>query len=333
MKTILVKNNRNRFFIAWTVLLLLNIFGFILTANFDENHVSMFKNTLICSLTFYPFFYYGKRELINPKHFLWFFFFMLLVAVLQFFNTTASLMAEQNGENVVNNVAYMFVLLIPFVFLIRKSRLTSGAILGIILLFIIFGNKRGALITAVVGVLFYAYYQLRTIEKHNRIKGYATVLILFVSLGYFTYQTFESNEFLINRMIQLSEGNTSNRTEIYSAIINTWVNSKNPLNIFFGYGFASSIKITGTHFAHNDWLELLSNFGLLGVTVYFIIFASALRYIRRNVWDTNKKILMLVILSMWFMTTLYSMWYTSLNAALNVMLFGYLIGSRKKNIE
>ncbi len=326
------KEKKKNFLIAWTLLLIVNVLGFIITANFDHNHVSMFKNTLICSLTFYPFFYYGRHDFIKANHFLWFLYSMLLVTVLQFYSTTASLMEEQNRENVVNNVAYMFVLLIPFVFLIRKNKLLSIATLGIISLFIILGNKRGALITAAVGVIFYAFYQLRTVEKHNRVKGYTLFFIFFTVLGYFIYQFFESNEFLINRMIQLSEGNTSYRTANYTAIINTWVNSGNFLNIFFGFGFASSIQITGIHFAHNDWLELLSNFGLLGVFVYLLIFVSALSYLRRNRWEINKKILLLTILAMWFMTSLYSMWYTSLGASLNVMLLGYLFGSKKKDI-
>ena len=333
VNSLILKDKKQSFYIVWTFLLVLNVIGFIITGNFDEAQVSMFKNTIVCSLTFYPFFYYGKRGFIKEKHFMWFFSVMLLIVILQFYKTSTTLMFEQSRENVVNNIAYMFVLLIPFVFLIRRSKLISGVIFGVIMLYIIMANKRGALITGIVGMLFYVYYQLRTIKKHNRFKGYIVFTLLFASLIYFAYQNYMSNEYMLMRMQQLSEGNTSYRTENYTNIINTWVNSKSIVNLLFGFGFAASLQITGIHFAHNDWVELLSNFGLLGVVIYFSLFFAAFKYVKNISFDKEKKILLLAILAMWFMTTLYSMWYTSLNASLNVMLLGYLFGSKDKLLK
>jgi len=125
-----------------------------------------------------------------------------------------------------------------------------------------------------VGSIIYIYYQLRTVEKRNRFKGYAIVLILITALGFFAYKTYQNNEYLIARMTAMAEGDSSLRNVIYANIFNSWVNSDNILNFFFGYGFAGSLKLSGGSFAHNDWLEMLSNFGLTGVLVYLFLFVA-----------------------------------------------------------
>lgn len=93
-------------------------------------------------------------------------------------------------------------------------------------------------------------------------------------------------------MENMLEGNVSGRDRIYANIFNGWLDSDNFINLLFGYGFAGSRLLSGSgHFAHNDWLELLSNFGLLGVTIYIVLFYSASKFIRNNKWGSDKKII------------------------------------------
>ena len=77
-----------------------------------------------------------------------------------------------------------------------------------------------------------------------------------------------SEEFMIKRMASILEGNTSGRDVIYGTIFTKWYSSTNIWNLLFGFGFAGSLEITGGSYAHNDWLELLSNFGLTGIIAY-----------------------------------------------------------------
>lgn len=134
-------------------------------------------------------------------------------------------------------------------------------------------------------------------------------------------------------MENMLEGNVSGRDRIYANIFNGWLDSDNFINLLFGYGFAGSRLLSGSgHFAHNDWLELLSNFGLLGVTIYIVLFYSASKFIRNNKWGSDKKIIFITILGIWFVTTLFSMGYTSMGGYLNAIMLGYLIGSKNKYI-
>lgn len=154
--------------------------------------------------------------------------------------------------------------------------------------FIIQGVKRGAIIAGGAGLLFFLYYQLRIIERKNRFRDYIFAIGSIIVLAYFGYDYYQSNEFLVNRMEALSEGSSSGRNIIYANIFNAWYESHNILNILFGFGFGSSLILSGTgNWAHNDWLEGLEGFGLIGVILYLLLFFAALQMIYKKNWSAD----------------------------------------------
>ena len=129
-----------------------------------------------------------------------------------------------------------------------------------------------------------------------------------------------------------AQGDMSGRDIIYSNIWNSWLDS-NFFHFLFGYGFAASIKISGIGlFAHNDWLEILSNFGLLGVIIFAVLFYQGFKLSLNKEWGRDKRILMAAIITSAFATTLFSMWYTSLETYLNAMLLAYLVGIKSEKL-
>src|SRR5690606_38949449 len=95
----------------------------------------------------------------------------------------------------------------------------------------------------------------------------------FAFIGY-AYYYLSSNSFITDR---LSERGGSGRDMIYSNIINGWFGSENILNFLFGYGFNSSIYFSGSgNLAHNDWLELIINYGFIGFFIYLLLFIRSL---------------------------------------------------------
>lgn len=328
VKVILLKNPHN-FVKAWTALILLNIFGFMVTAEFIINslHFDYLKSVLITLLPFYPFYYFALCGILKAKHLLIIFIFLLPSSILLFLNQEAKIMDATSREEVVNNAAYRFVGLLPFVFLIKK-RILAMIALAIISYFVIMGAKRGAFLTGGLGIILYAYYQLRTIPKRDRFRAMLIILSGFSVLSVYAYRTYSKNEYLQQRMEGLEEGKYSGRDEIYSDIFNTWTGSESYTNLLFGYGFKGSIKIASGRVAHNDWLELLSNFGLLGFFVYLALFYTGFKSILNPHWGKNKQLLFLTILLIWFLITLFSMGYNSANFTGMFILIAYLIGSR-----
>lgn len=332
-KLLLLQIKKPLFYKAWTLLLILNVFGFIFTGSLEDPiHFSMFKGVLISLLPFYPFYYFSIIGLLSNKILLQFFILILTISILQFFTNAQQIMFEQERDSIVNNLAYTFVGLIPFAFFFRNKLLAYGAML-ILIFFIITGAKRGAIVIGVLGFLFFIYYQMRIISKKNRWKGYVVSLIGIVVLSYFAIIFLESNEFLIKRLESLIEGDSSGRDEIYANIFNAWYNNYSVIYFLFGFGFAGSTALSGVGLlAHNDWLELLSNFGLLGVSIYLFFFYAGYSSIKNQTWNDNRKIIMLTILSIWFLTSLFSMGYTSDGGYYRAVLIAFLLGGSKNII-
>lgn len=336
LKSMFTKTKKPLFYKAWTALLLLNVLGYIFTADFSFNgHFSQLKGILIASLPFYPFYHFAQRGHLKSKQLIVFFLIMLVVSIAQFYVYKVEILSirQSDNENIVNNVAYTFVFLMPYLFLLKERKLLSLLLSFVMLFFIIQGAKRGAMISGVIGMTFFAYYQLKTIDKKNKTKGVLLVVAGIAALAYFGYDYYQQNQFLVQRMQSITEGDSSGRNTIFANLFNVWVNSGSFLNLLFGHGFGSTIFLSRTgSWAHNDWLELLTNFGLLGVSIYLTLFVSATKAAFQNQWNIDKRILMMTIVSIWFFTTVVSMNYTSTNSIYQTIMLAYLIGNRKSSI-
>ena len=322
------------FYKAWTAFLFLNIIGFFFTGRLSDSYqFGMFKNTLVCLLSFYPFYYFSVKKQLAAKELLIFFLIMLPVAIGQFYYSRTLILSGRYSlnEDIVNNAAYKFVLLFPFVFLIRKNKVLSAIFTLVILFFIVAGSKRGAIVVGAVILIWYFYYQMKMIDKKQKWKGYLLSFVSIAAVTFMGYRYYLGNEYLRYRLELAAQGNISGRDVIYSDIWNAWLNS-NVFHLFFGYGFAASIKITGGSFAHNDWLEILSNFGLLGIIIFAVLFYQGFKLCLNKKWERDKRILMAAIITSAFATTLFSMWYPSLRTYLNAMLLAYLVGNKSDKL-
>jgi hypothetical protein len=70
------------------------------------------------------------------------------------------------------------------------------------------------------------------------------------------------------------EGSSSNRDIIYGTLWRHFINNDNVLQVFFGEGAFHTQNVTGYVKAHNDWLELLIDCGLITVLIYLIYWIS-----------------------------------------------------------
>jgi hypothetical protein len=335
IKTLLLTDNNALLYKAWSLLLLLNVAGFILNPDLSQGlSRDMFKNVLGGMLPFFPFYYFAKKGLLKSSHLIIFAIIILPVLILQYIvnERTYLAQADSGSTNMVNNIAYSFASLIPFIFLIRKNNYLSVIMMVVLMFFIIQGAKRGAIIAGFAGLLMYFYYQLKSMDKKKQVVGYLMVLLIICGLGAFTYYTMMSNEFLLGRMTDMLAGDSSRRDVIYKSLFETWYNSDNLFHLIFGYGFAASVKIAGTY-AHNDWLELLSNFGIAGVFTYLFLFFTALKCCLNKDWFIEKRTVMMTVTIIWFLITLVSMSYTDQGGFMQAILLGYLVGNKNYYLE
>ncbi len=330
VKTLLLGDNDSPFFRAWTIFIVLNIVGFIINPDLSAGTPrETFKNIAGCMLPFYPFYYFARKNELKANHLVVFFLVMLPITIFQFFTYRNNVLLEAGStdKDVVNNISYSFISLMPFVFLIKGRRLLSGAAMALLMLFIIQGAKRGAMIAGAIGMVIYFYFQLKTIEKEKRMQGYLVVFLIVAALSVFAWRTFMSNDFLLDRMNSMMEGDSSYRETLYTGIFSGWLDSDNFLNYLFGFGLTESLNLSRGDMAHSDWLQLLSSLGIAGIIAYVWLFLTAVKQSFKSEWLIDKRLLMLTITVLWFFISLISMGYTSMNYFSFSIIFGFLSGA------
>ncbi len=89
---------------------------------------------------------------------------------------------------------------------------------------------------------------------------------------------FETNDYFRFRIEQTLEGESSSRDVIYSQLWSHYLGNDSYLELIFGEGAFYTVNITiGNHKAHNDWLEILIDCGLLGVISYIYYWCFFIR--------------------------------------------------------
>ncbi len=318
IKTILIKNTNGNLYRAIALLFFLNVLGFLLTGNIgNEFHYHLLKSVLFSLLPFFPFFYYSKQGLLNLKFILIFALVMFLISIIRFY-LSESILIQEEGEGATNNSAYAVVAFLPFIFLLKRDSIVPIVFLVIIFALVVQSSKRGAIVIAVLCTVVYILYRFSSIHQSKyKIAAYIGLSILVLAILLLLYMIILSNDNAVDRINSIAEGQASNRDIIYLVIGQAWYNSDSIINMIFGFGFAASLRITGDFwgnegsFAHNDWLELLSNFGLIGILTYIYFFYSLLSLLKKSRYKMSRYYVVLAIILMWFVISIFSMGYLS----------------------
>ena len=310
----------------WTGLLLLNIIGFFLKGKFDNENISILRSILLNLLPFYAFYYFAQKGILKRQHLIAVLTVLTPLCIVLFIQSNLQLQDLRNREDVVDNTIYLFLGLIPFVFLFKRKVYAIIALL-IFWIFIVQSAKRAAVVCGAAGILLFFYYQLKTLNKQYLIRSYFIGIGLIFGISYWGYNYFTENEFLLTRIMQMSEGDTSGRDQLSKAVFFSWYESNNLMVYLFGRGFNTSSEVT-THVSHNDWLEMLAGFGILGFFIYFSIFSIAFKEFLHKNWSFDKKIIFICIIMIGVVTSLTSRWYWSSFAYSQCLLLPYILATR-----
>ena len=228
-------------------------------------------------------------------------------------------------DDVTVNSGYMFLELLLFLPLIRAKKVLTIIILIVSGFFIIYSAKRGVIILYIVVLSLYIPWWLK---KSRRVS--IILVIVIVVLGYVAIEYFSEYDYLMERIDKTKSGNSSHRDELYSDIWNYCMISHFQLDKFlFGFGFMSSFRMT-INVAHNDWLELLSSCGLLGISLYLCFFYRLIKAYF-HIQDTDSKKCFQLLIVVWFVKTFFSMAYTSLWYL--PLLLGFILGNNQLNMR
>lgn len=291
----------------------------------------IYKTILIALSSIYPLFYWSSKGYDLTKITLFF-------GMLYFIGICYSGLKVISNKSIeeVNNIGYHYLNFIPFILLIpRRPYLKIALCLGLNLLIVI-SAKRGAIITmGFVDIVFFTYI-LRSKELSTNIFAKVLLCAVLTCAGVYVLKSIQQNAFVIERFEQLESGNSSGRYQIYASLINNWVNHYDLVQQIIGGGFCKvpTINVLIGVYAHNDWLELLTDLGFLGVIVYLAVITNTFRIVYET-QNSQLKYLAGIIAIIWLLKSFFSMSYLDENSFMLMMLLGIITGNiyRKQKNE
>ena len=312
-----VRTTKLLYFKGYYLLLIMFTFYGILLLLTDGSHtqglairpatINYTKAIYISLLPICSCYYYTKKGYLNNNTFpLWVCAFFI-VAVAEYFRLQREVLEKflTTDEDITNNMGYIFVGLMPC-FLVFKKKLYKYIGIVACMLFVLFSMKRGAMIVGMVGVLIILYTDI----KHFRGVRKNIFILLVGVVGFVVFSFLQDNlfqnDFFNQRIEQTMEGSSSGRDVIYSTLWNSYINKFNIFHQLFGMGADGTLKVT-FNYAHNDWLEILINQGLVGVVLFFSYWIFFIRTVKDNRYSLIVRQVLFIIFVITFLRTLFSM--------------------------
>lgn len=287
-------------------------------------------------LSVIPVYVFTCRGVLDEKKMKILFFVFFVISIYAFYGGLeqemqhAALMHLDQEEFAVTNV-YSFLSLLPLVVLFKERRILQFILLGIMLVYFVISAKRGAMIlggiTAVL--LVFSMFRNETLWKKFCIVFFS---IFFIGCIYvFFLHQMESSFFFASKMERTLHGYASGRDEYARTILDYFNNHISLRQFLFGIGAQGTLSVN-ISFAHNDWLAILLEQGLIGVIVYsFYWICFVYSWIKSKVdYDAFVVIGLLIVIG--FGKSLVSMYYLPIAAEMMAtsgyfaIALGYFLG-------
>ncbi len=285
--------------------------------------LNQFKDMVAFFIPIFTGFCIGIHKRLLPKQWAIISLIIFVLAVNSYFETKVMFLREFNREEATNNAGYIFLYILPFLPLVlNKYKLLVLALLGAIFVFIMLCAKRGAIICMACMILYLLWWYLtrRRISFGTIVSILVLVTALVIGLNYF----FSESDYLQRRLEQTLEGNSSHRDVLYSVLWDAWLKA-DFLKQLFGRGIAQTVNVAG-NYAHNDWLELLTDVGFLGAFVYLMIIVSLFMFRKKLPKSSPEQAAFTVVIIFWFLKTIFSMGM-GIMGGISMMLLGTLMGN------
>ena len=286
----------------------LNFVYFLFSYFWQNPNTSQIGSSLCTLLSFSLFYYLGKSGALTEKFLNTIIIILTISAFFAYRQAEALLLVSMDRtENITNNASTNYLYLLILLFVIRKQWIRIIVMITSTFL-LLHSAKRGNILASVPMILLL----MPTFWKSGQSLFRRIVIVIVLAISaYYLYQFYNNYEYLQHRIEQTKEGSSSHRDEIYYSSWRLWIDADSYHRLFLGYGADGTIHNNIDNYrAHNDWLEVLVDYGLLGVLLYLYVFLTFLRLVWKN---RRKKVISHMLLACfltWFLKTLYSMGYT-----------------------
>lgn len=172
-----------------------------------------------------------------------------------------------------NTTSYILLSVMPFILLFRQKIKIQYFLLAFICVLLVLSFKRGAIFLGSICSIFFIFFGVSYKTKKQRNVALVCSIFLFLGLFLFVSYLLDTSIFFNQRVENTLEGNTSGRDVYASVLMNHFLNETTSLEFFFGGGAMKTLTVN-ISFAHNDWIALLIEQGLVGVLLFALYWSS-----------------------------------------------------------
>lgn len=289
------------------------------------------KTIYISLLPIYSFYYYTQKGKLDEKNLkVWVILFFML-AIVRYYTEQATRLMEIYGDETTNNSGYTILSLIPLIVYWREKSTFQYILLGVAMVFILMAMKRGAILIGALCVVWFLYQSFKNANRKAKIWVFVLTALVIVAGIYAVQYMLENSAYFVSRLEQTKEGNSSNRDIIFSSFWNYYLNETSVWQFLFGQGADASLKVFGAY-AHNDWLEILINNGLIGAIIYLVYWIRFYKEWRNSKGNSVVFMVFGLTLLIYFVSTLFSMSYNGMSTYATCG-FGYALGIYNREIN
>ena len=301
---------------------LLFVLVILLYAPFATNPQLAFAPLYV--LLSFPFFYSMSLEgKVSNRQIAFFLLIGLALAsnnTIQYYYNLDSYTFEEIYEgNFTNNSSYTIALFLPFFFLLERKSAFHWLIILPACILVLIAQKRGAVLSSSIFLLSYLYLTLRNRRSMTR-------LFSLVAVASLIFLVYKGSSFFLQRFV---DANSSGRSEMYPFYLSRWMDGTF-LRLLFGNGLYATMDLSfkGNHlYAHSDFVEVIYDFGILGIGIYISMIIAILHdgYRQRKILRETS-LCLYSIMTIFILKSAISGVYLDAEANLLFITLGILLG-------
>lgn len=184
-----------------------------------------------------------------------------------------------------NNMIFYLLTLLPW-FMLSGNRLLRLVCVLFVLMMSVITLKRSAMAVSVICASIFIYTEFVKGNDSKLKSAMLCIIMLVAVVGLFFYSNSASEGAAVERVEDLEEDEGSGRIERYKDVLRLIRDEENRGKLIFGHGYRTVETSLGeSSSAHNDFLEVLYDFGLLGLIAYSLIHISLIKrilFLKRN---------------------------------------------------
>lgn len=286
---------------------------------------SYMKGALTSITPIFSYYYYAKKGYITETNIKWLSILFLILITAHFYHSKLNMIygvLSYQAEEFTNNVGYEFLCLFPYLYFFKRKY--AIPFMGGIVIFLILSLKRGAILIGAMCMMYYLYKWMQTAKRKSKLLVFFGIITIIVLMGYYVVNYYNESSYFQQRIEQTLEGGSSGRTELANVLINYYNHEASLFEQVFGCGANGTLK-HAPNYAHNDWIEMLVDQGLIGV-LFMLAFYVALFFEANRMRKINRTyyFAFMTLFVIAFTKTLFSMSIRSMQPYMT-LLIGYFL--------